>query len=146
MTKSKSEAALDALTAAIVAGAPVGASVERNKVLADTIPDAGMIVIRDGDPGQPEITLSPVVYYYDHRAEIDIVVQGDDGAERDVRADTLKQAVSAAITADRTLGGAVEWAEPRSGAPQLFGPEGGEPLKASTLTVTLSYATQDPLG
>lgn len=146
MAKSKSEAALDALKAAVLAGAPIGAKVERNTVLADTIPNAGMIVVRDGDPGQPEITMSPVNYHYSHRAEVDILVQGGTGAERDTRADTLRQAVSAAVTADRTLGGTVEWAEPLPAAPQIFGPDGGDPLKAATLTVVLNYATQDPLG
>jgi len=146
MAKSKSEAALDALKAAVQAGASLGTKVERNAVTADVIPDAGMIVVRDGDPGQPEITMSPVNYHYDHRAEVDILVQGGTEAQRDTRADTLRQAVSAAIVADRTLGGAVDWAEPQPAPPQLFGPDGGDPLKAATLTVVLSYATQDPLG
>lgn len=146
MAKSKSEAALDALKDAVQAGAPSGAAVERNTVLADTIPDAGMIVVRDGDPGQPEVTLSPVNYHYQHRAEIDILVQGASGAQRDTRADTLRQAVSSAVTSDRTLGGTVDWAEPLPSPPQIFGPDGGDPLKAATLTVVLNYATQDPLG
>lgn len=51
---------------------------------------------------EPEVTLSPLRYHYQHRAEIEAVVQG---ATRDAAFDTLCAHVGAVIAADRTLGG-----------------------------------------
>jgi hypothetical protein len=34
-----------------------GATVERNSVLPEKIPDGGLIILRDGDPGEPEQAL-----------------------------------------------------------------------------------------
>jgi len=49
---------------------------------------SGLPILRDGEPGESEVTLSPLRYHpYQHRAEIDAVVQ-DSG--RDVAFDTLR--------------------------------------------------------
>ena len=66
------------------------------------------LVRRDGDPGEPEVTLSPLRYHYQHRAEIEAVVQGTD---LDAAFDTLTASIGAAIAADRTLGGLCDWVE-----------------------------------
>ena len=34
-----------------------GASVERNSALSEKIPDSALIILRDGDPGEPEQAL-----------------------------------------------------------------------------------------
>ena len=48
----------------------------RGDVLPERIPPAGLLILRDGEPGEPEVTLSPLRYHYQHRAEIEAVVQG----------------------------------------------------------------------
>lgn len=52
------------------------------------------------------MTLSPLAYHYQHRAEIEAVVQG---ADRNADFDTLCASVGAALAADRTLGGLCDW-------------------------------------
>lgn len=54
---------------------PLAALVLRDEVLPERIPSAGLIILRDGQPGDPEVTLSPLRYYYQHRAELEVVVQ-----------------------------------------------------------------------
>ena len=50
----------------------------RGEVLPERIPAAeGLLILRDGEPGEPEVTLSPLRYHYQHRAEIEAVVQGE---------------------------------------------------------------------
>ena len=48
----------------------------RGDVLPERVPAAGLLILRDGEPGEPEVTLSPLRYHYQHRAEIEAVVQG----------------------------------------------------------------------
>ena len=48
-----------------------GLSVLRNEPLPTKVPADGLLILRDGDPGEPEVTLSPTRYHYQHRAEIE---------------------------------------------------------------------------
>jgi len=67
---------------------------------ARTVPADGLLILRDGEPGEPEVTLSPLAYHYQHRVEIEAVVQG---ADRDAAFDALNAGIGASLTADRTL-------------------------------------------
>ncbi|MDT8854705.1 hypothetical protein RNZ50_06615 [Paracoccaceae bacterium Fryx2] len=42
----------------------LAALVLRDEVLPERIPAAGLIILRDGQPGEPEVTLSPLRYHY----------------------------------------------------------------------------------
>ncbi|MCU0909799.1 MAG: acyl-CoA transferase [Rhodobacteraceae bacterium] len=139
---SKSESVLAALGAAIAAGLPAGADYERNGVLPAVLPRGGLVILRDGDPGEPEFLLSPLTYIYEHRAEVDIVVEG---SCRDELFDALKVAIGTALAADRTLGGLCDWVEPEAPAPVELPVDGGEEIKAATIGVLLTYETSNPL-
>lgn len=144
MPERKSETIMKALLAALNGARPLGASIERNSVLPAEVPPAGAIILRDGDPGEPEVTLSPLAYHYQHRAEVDILIDRPASA-RDAAFDTLVRAVGTAVAADRTLGGLCDWAEGASPAPLSLAIEGAEGLKAATIFVVLHYSTSDPL-
>lgn len=72
-------------------------------MLPERIPIAGLIILRDGQPGEPEVTLSPLRYHYQHRAELEVVVQAAPG--RASALDILIAAIGTALETDRTLGG-----------------------------------------
>ena len=55
MPASKAEQVLEELNASLETVA--GATVQRNSVLPERIPDGGLIILRDGDPGEPEQAL-----------------------------------------------------------------------------------------
>lgn len=145
MPERASETILKALLAALATAAPAGASVTRNTALPVAIPAAGAIVLRDGATGDPEVLLSPLTYLYDHAAEIDLIVAAPDST-RDAVFDTLVRAVGAAVTADRTLGGLCDWVELGPPAPVELAEDGAVTAKAATITATLSYATDSPVG
>ena len=86
----------------------------RGDVLPERVPAEGLLILRDGEPGEPEVTLSPLRYHYQHRAEIEAVVQG---ADRDAAFDTLTASIGAALAADRTLGGLCDWVEAEAPRP-----------------------------
>lgn len=141
---SKSETVLQALHGALVGRMPYGAKVLRNAVLPERIPAAGIMILRDGNPGTPEALMSPPLYVYEHRAEIDVVVEGTEAA-REAAFDALKLAIHAAIDADRTLGGLCDYAIGEAPAPINLAIEGAEGFKAATIPVVLTYGTADPL-
>ena len=43
-----------------------GATVLRDEVLPERLPAGGLVNLRDGDPGTPEVTLSPLAYWTCH--------------------------------------------------------------------------------
>lgn len=122
-----------------------GPTVKRNEPLPTKVPEASLVILRDGDPGEPEVILSPTRYVYQHRAEVEVLVQQADQAERDAALDTLLVAVGDALTADPTLGGKVDIVRP--GSPELLQEtiEGAPTIKAALIPVFLEYITLNPL-
>lgn len=123
---------------------PLAALTLRDEVLPERIPVAGLIILRDGQPGEPDVTLSPLRYHYQHRAELEVVVQAPNG--RASVFDTLIAAIGTALEADRTLGGLCDWVEPEAPAPVDLPIEGAAALKAAVITVVLHYTTTGPLA
>ena len=123
---------------------PLAALTLRDEVLPERIPTAGLIILRDGQPGDPEVTLSPLRYHYQHRAELEVVVQTPNG--RATAFDTLIAAIGTTLEIDRTLGGLCDWVEPEAPASIDLPIEGAAALKAAVITVVLHYTTNGPLA
>jgi len=123
-----------------------GAAVKREEPLPEKVPAGGLVILRDGDPGEPEVLLSPLMYMWQHRAEIEVIVQQAPADAARAALDTLLSEVGVALSADRTLGGLVDWVE--WGAPQIrdLAVDGAAGLKAAAVAVTLHYASSDPLA
>ena len=117
-------------------------TVLRGEVLPERIPTEGLLILRDGEPGTPEVTISPLTYHYEHQAELEVVIQG---ADREARFDALCLGLGTLIAGDRTLGGLCDWMEAEAPKPVDLAFEGAASLKAAVLTLTLHYTTSDPL-
>ena len=145
MPASKAEQVLEALKA-LLATVP-GTGVERNGVLPEKIPAGGLIVLRDGDPGEPEQALGGFGNaYYRHAVEIEVYVEQGDAAARDTAFDALLQRIGAALEADPTLGGlafGLTYGRPESSIEPV---PGAPALKTGTLVVTLDYEADAPLA
>lgn len=120
-------------------------SVARDMVVPTDVPRQGLVILRDGDPGEPEVTMSPLTYHYEHRAEIEVMVQGD-VETRLARFDALCGAIGATVIADRTLGGACDWVEALAPKFVDLPVEGAAAIRAATIPVMLHYSTTDPLN
>ena len=122
------------------------ATVRRNEPLPEKVPAGGLVVLRDGEPGEPEVVLSPLTYLWSHRAVVEAIVGGPTAAARDAALDSLLAGIGVAVAADRTLGGLCDRVE--AGAPDVetVAVEGAAPLKGAAVPVTLIYATSDPLA
>lgn len=138
---SKRETVLAALYAALAAGT---VSVLRNEVYPELIPASGLFVLHDGVPGQPDVTLSPATWHYQHRADLDVFACAAENL--DTVFDGLLSGLGTLIAADRTLGGLCDWVEAEAPAPTDLPLEGAMPIKAATVTIVLHYSTTDPLN
>ena len=108
----------------------------RGEALPERVPAEGLLILRDGEPGEPEVTLSPLAYHYQHRAEIEAVIQG---ADRVAAFDTLTACVGAALATDRTLGRLCDWVEAEAPRPVDLAVEGAASLKAATIAVVRNH-------
>lgn len=141
---SRREDILVALTVALVAG--LSAAVRRNEPLPEKLPAGGLVTLRDGELGEPEILLSPLSYIWRHRAIVEAMVSGGTAASRDGALDGLLIAIGDAIAGAPTLGGLVDWIEIGPASFETLAVEGGAPLKGATIPITLHYATSSPLS
>lgn len=116
---------------------------QRNGILPTTIPAGGLIVFRDGDPGEPEVTLGPLTYIYEHQAVCEVLVENE--AEQDALLDSLLQRIGAIIEADRFLQTLCDWVEAKAPDPVDLATEGGEPVKATAVIIVLVYGSPSPI-
>ena len=122
------------------------AVVKREEPLPDKVPAGGLVILRDGDPGEPEVLLSPLSYLWRHRAEIEAVVQLAPTEAATAALDALLLEIDAALSADRSLGGLVDWLD--WGGPQTrdLALDGAAGLRAAVVPVFLHYETSSPLS
>ena len=142
---SKTEQVLTALTGRL--RAVPKAKVERNTAAPERIPKDGLIVLRDGDPGEPEQTLGGIGgVYYSHAVEIEVYVETGEASARDAAFDALVSAIGAALDADPTLGGlafGMTTARPGIDTEAVIG---APAIKTGTIDVIIEYETATPLG
>ena len=122
-----------------------GPTVRRNEPLPEKLPAGGLVMLRDGELGEPEILLSPLSYIWRHRAIVEAMVSGGT-ASRDGALDGLLTAIGDAIAGTPTLGGLVDWIEIGPASFETLAIEGAAPLKGATIPITLHYATSSPLS
>ena len=121
------------------------ATVKREAPLPETVPAGGLLILRDGEPGEPEMLLSPPAYVWQHKAEIDVIVsQGPN--EANAALDDLLMALGQALAGDRSLSGLADWLD--WGAPKTrdLAIDGAAALKGAVVAVTITYASDNPLG
>ena len=123
-----------------------GATIKRNEAVPQAVPPGGLVVLRDGDPGEPNMTLNPRTEFYSHRAEIEAFVTQPIGGGGETALDTLLASIGSALAADRSLGGLAEnltWSAPETSVLAL---DGAAPILTARLTVTIEYLVSDPLA
>ena len=116
----------------------------RGEVLPERIQPPGLMILRDGNPGEPGVTLSPLTDHYQHRAELEVIVQSS--TARDKFFDGIAAQISAVISADRTLRGLCDWVEAEAPEPVDLPIEGAAAIKAAVIPIILHYATSDALA
>jgi hypothetical protein len=142
---SRREQVLDALKALVVSALP-NADVKRNLAKPERIPPGGLAIVRDGDPGEPEVILSPLIYIYTHRIPIEIAAYETSSETREQVLDGMLGAIGAAVVADRTLGGLCDFIEAEAPATEDIETTGARAGRWADVAIVAIYGTTDPLN
>jgi hypothetical protein len=145
LAESKSEKVLKKLHDVLTAGLS-GVTVKRNEAVPLKIPAAGLVILRDGDPGEADFIHSPPTWLYEHRAEVEVFVDLASASARDSTFDGIKTKIAEALANNRTLDGLVDYAVGEAPAPLELSAEGAPGIKAAAIIVLLPYDTSDPLA
>jgi len=143
---SPRETALRALLV-LLEGIPLpSGAVKRNSAVPERVADQVLLILRDGELGEPEVTLSPITYHWQHEASVEIFIANAEAAERDARMDTLLVQLGVVLAANPSLGGAVDFCS--AGAPTFedLPIEGVAGIKTCVLRIFLHYSSASPLG
>ena len=144
MMASKREQVLSALFGRLQS--VPNATVRRNEALPQAVPAGGLVILRDGDPGEPDVTLNPRTEFYSHLCQIEaFVAQGVNGGG-EAALDALLGEIGTALATDRSLGGLAEnltWSAPET---SVLAIEGAAPILTARVTVTIEYLVSDPLA
>ena len=138
------ETALQALLAVLQTVPTI--TVKRNEVLPVKIPDNGLIILFDGEVTVAETLLSPLRYFIQHRAEVQVAVQKPAASARDAALDAILTSIAAAIVGNPRLNSTVDVAMLE--APQVTDEpvEGAAGLKIATVPVMMEYVAPTALG
>ena len=132
-------AALHSRLATSLAGRSPAPVVLRGETVPQRLPPGGLVVLRDGETVEETAILSPLAWAIEHRAEIEVTVGGATPGGRSALLDALLVDLAAAISADRTLGGAVEWAQPGAPGFEDVEFEGAAAARAASVPVALFF-------
>ena len=140
---SRREQILAALS--VVLAGQLAAPVRRNEVLPEKVPAVGLVILRDGEPGEPDITLNPRTEFYAHRVELEVYVPRDPSGGGEAALDQLLGAIGAALRVDETLGGLAENLTPSAPETGALALEGVPPMLTARIIDTIEYLVSDPL-
>ena len=126
--------------------ASVPTKVLRNSVLPERLPSEGLVILRDGEPGEPDVTLNPRTEFYAHGVELEVYVPRDATGGGEAMLDELLGSVGAALRVDPSLGGLAENLTPSGPETGALAVEGAAPILTAQLVVTIEYLVSDPLS
>lgn len=142
---SRREQVLGAIHALVGSALP-GAEVKRNVAKPERVPPGGLAIVRDGDPGEPEITLSPLIYIYAHRIPIEVAAYETSSETREHVLDDMLAAIGAAVASSRTLGGLCDFIEAEAPATEDVEIAGARAIRWADALIVAVYGTTDPLN
>jgi hypothetical protein len=142
MVVSAREAAIAALGSALAARSPAP-QVLRGETVPQRIAVGGLVMIQDGETVEETAILSPLRWQIRHVAEVVVAVPGATPEARAASLDALLVDVAEAIIADRTLNGAVEWAQPESPSFDDLAFDGAASVRAASVPVSLWFTTRE---
>lgn len=97
--------AIKALVQAALPGAAI-AGFDQDASRPQRVGAGGCVIGHPGEPGDPDVDLSPLAYNYSHRIPLEVVGPGGNGG---LLLDGMLETLAEAIAADSTLGGLCEW-------------------------------------
>ena len=142
---SKREQVITAVAALVKAALPQ-ASHYRNEVKQQAIPAGGFVNVDDGDPGDPEVTLNPATWIYEHEIPVEVAANGTKAVAAETALDTMLQAIGTAVAADRTLGGLCDYLMVTAATTEPLTTSGAPVSRSGLIAIVAVYGATDPLN
>lgn len=108
--------------------------------------ELGDVIIRSGDPGQPDIDLSPPVYWWDHSIPIELAAYRSQSKTSQEVLDDMLVAIGTEIVADRTLGGLCQYLDAEAPTDGETTMSGAATMGWADFAIVATYSTSSPLG
>jgi|WetSurMetagenome_2_1015567.scaffolds.fasta_scaffold1289257_1 hypothetical protein len=155
---NKLEVAMEALQSlvetACAALDPAPSVGELNEAIPEAIdvavsdPAHTRIVLTDGDSDEPDALLGGDEVIYDHTGNpvIEMIAVHPDEAKRRPALTAAIDTIVAALEADPTLNGSVDWARPGVATYGRLAEVGAPPGRTAQLPIVLLYSSDSPVG
>jgi hypothetical protein len=146
---SKADDIVAAITGLLAGHAALAAAqVEQNSALPEEVPAGGLVIVRDGDPGEPDLVLGGFreTFYESNSISIELFFMSADQASRDAGFSGLAAGIGSALESDLTLGGLVETMDYGAPAPQTDPVFGAADIKEGVITVSAPFFAATPLA
>jgi hypothetical protein len=114
----------------------------RNETLPVTIPNTGLVMIRDGEINNLEFILSPLQYVHQHKVQLEVMVQHVKAERRDYELEILLEEIAIALAKKPTLDGAVDFMHVDSLEFITEAIDGAASIKAARMSLYLEYVGQ----
>lgn len=126
---------------------PLGVTVLRDEYLPQAIPPAGLVILRPGESGDPDICLNPRTEYYQHRAEVEIFTLAPipPAPTKEETIYAIFSRIEAAVDRDPGLGGTAIFTRADILELETLDIEGAPEILAGTFDLVIEYETQDLL-
>lgn len=105
----------------------------------------GRIIVRYGDPGDPEVDLSPPTYNYQHAIPVEVMGPPTDSETAAQVVDRMLSDIADAIVANRTLGGLVDYLDGAAPPADDITAPGATALHGADASLVAIYSTTRPL-
>lgn len=104
----------------------------------------GNVLMRDGDPGEPEVLMSPRTWIYTRPVSFELAPPP--GVPPQQALTWMLGQFKEMVTANPTLDGLCDWIELVAPVPDEADVAGAETLTWFTVDLLVTYATNNPLG
>ncbi len=119
----------------------VGAQVLRNASLPASVPDGALLVMRDGQPGEPRQYMGGAHLIERYRHVVDVEIYSA-AAAPEAEIYGIHEEIAALVRIDVTLGGRVESASVGACEVDAIPVEDGAPIVYGVVPITLSYTLE----
>jgi len=117
----------------------VPAPVLRNAVLPERVPPEGLVILRDGEPGDPDGTLNPRSEYYSHRAELELFMRQEIAGTGEAALDALIGQVGTALRSSPSLDGYAENLTLAAPQTSVLAIDGATPVLTALIIAVVEY-------
>lgn len=145
---SKHQAVAAAVKALVKAALPVArvTGMDLKDAKPSRIDELGEAIVRSGDPGEPEVDLSPPTWWWERSFPIELAARDEPTRTAQEVLAAMAMQIGAAIAANRNLGGLCIWLDATAPADGEVDERGAAPIAWCDFAILASYSTTSPLG